>query len=412
MIERFIRDKTTRRHLLTGKMGRYVEGFAEYLSDQGYRPAGVTYRLRIVGAFGRWLDRRDIGVRKINDETVSQFLQYRWKCRSRSPADEPGLRLFLEHLRQRRIVRQYRPRPNKSKLARMLQGYERYLVRERALATATRENYGSMIHDFLADRFGARAPGLRKLRAQDITRYLERYGTRFSIARTKLLVTTLRSFLRYALIKGMITHDLVPFVPTVAHWKRGGLPKAVPQGQVKRILQSCDRRTRRGRRDYAVLLLLARLGLRCNEVVFMRLEDIDWDHGEIVIRGKGPRSDLLPIPEDVGEAIASYLRRGRPRCATRRLFVRLKAPYKGFSGSSAVGDLLRHATGRAGLDPSLISPHRLRHSVATEMLRQGATLHEISQLLRHRHTDTTAIYAKVDVIALRQLAQPWPAATG
>ena len=411
MIERFVRDKNTRLRLLAGGLGRYVEGFATLLCEQGYRPKSVTYRIRMVGAFAKWLHIRGVEVRSIDDETVSQFLQYRWKRRSRNRADEPGLRLFLEYLRKRSIVQQYRPQPDKSRLALILQGYAQYLVHERSLAVATRQNYGSLIHGFLMDRFGARIPELGKLRARDITSYLERYRIKFSIGRSKLLVTALRSFLRYAFIKGMIRYDLMPSVPTVAHWKRSGLPKAIPQDHVELILKSCDRRTREGLRDYAILLILARLGLRCHEVVYMRLEDLDWDQGEVIIRGKGCRSDRLPVPEDVGAAIATYLRRGRPQCADRRLFVRVKAPHKGFSGSCAVGDLLRRAAVRAGFKPSLISPHRLRHSVATEMLRQGATLQEISQLLRHRQADTTTIYAKVDVIALRRLAQPWPRAT-
>jgi site-specific recombinase XerD len=251
---------------------------------------------------------------------------------------------------------------------------------------------------------------LRQLSARDVTRFLHRYCQHFSKGRAKLLVTALRSFLRYALVKGLITNDLVPCVPTVAYWKRSGLPKAIPKSQVKRILHSSDHRTSIGRRDYAVVLVLARLGLRCHEVVLMTLDDIDWAQGEITVRGKGRRSDRLPIPDDVGTAIAAYLRRGRPHCATRRLFVRDRAPYEGFSSSTAVGDILRRAAARAGLDPSGLGPHRLRHSVATEMLRHGATLQEISEILRHRHADTTAIYAKVDLVALRQLAQPWPGA--
>jgi integrase/recombinase XerD len=197
-------------------------------------------------------------------------------------------------------------------------------------------------------------------------------------------------------------------VPAVAFWKRGRLPKAIPQHQVKCLVQSCDRCTPIGRRDYAILLLLARLGLRCHEVVRMALDDIDWDKGEMTIRGKGSRHDRLPLPTDVGKAIASYLLHGRPSCGTRRLFVRAYAPHTGFTRSAAIFEIARRAAERAELDPSLISPHRLRHSLATEMLRHGATLREISEILRHGHTDTTAIYAKVDLNALRQVVDPWP----
>ncbi len=399
-----------RAYLQTGKVGRYLDAFAKLLSERGYRVQGIKYRLRIVRVFGRWLDGRGLKLRDVDEQTVASFLEYRWKYRSRSGADEPGLRLFLNHLRDRGVVRRRRPRLDQSSLARTLRAYDRYLVRDRDLAKATRENYASLVRSFLVDKFGKDHLHLRQLNARDVTRFLLRYCQRFSKSRAKLLVTALRSFLRYALVKGLITNDLVPGVPTVAYWKRSGLPKAIPQDQIKRILHGCDRRTAIGRRDYAVLLLLTRLGLRCHEVVLMTLDDIDWDQGEITVRGKGCRSDRLPIPGDVGIAIAAYLRRGRPRCSTRRLFVRVRAPCNGFSGSAAVGDILRRAAARAGLEPSGIGPHRLRHSVATEMLRHGATLHEISELLRHRHADTTAIYAKVDLVALRQLAQPWPGA--
>lgn len=397
-------------YLQSGKMGRYLDGFAKLLSERGYRPHSIKYRLRIGGAFGRWLDRRGLNVRDADEQTVARFLRSRWRYRARNPADEPGLRLFLNHLRDRGVVHRRRPRLDQSKLARRLRAYERYLVLDRALAKATRENYIRLVHSFLIHKFGKGHFELRQLSARDVTRFLHRYCQHFSKGRAKLLVTALRSFLRYALVKGLITNDLVPCVPTVAYWKRSGLPKAIPKSQVKRILHSSDHRTSIGRRDYAVVLLLARLGLRCHEVVLMTLDDIDWAQGEITVRGKGRRSDRLPIPDDVGTAIAAYLRCGRPHCATRRLFVRDRAPYEGFSSSTAVGDILRRAAARAGLDPSGLGPHRLRHSVATEMLRHGATLQEISEILRHRHPDTTAIYAKVDLVALRQLAQPWPGA--
>lgn len=234
MIAQLIPNESTRRRLLSGGMGRHVEGFAERLCERGYRPDSVTYRLRMVGAFGRWLDLRGIALRQVDDATVSRFLKDRWQRRAHNGADEPGLRLFLDHLRERGVIHQQRPQRRKTKLARVLQGYECHLVQERALATATREKYHAMIRGFLVDRFGARAPELRKLRAPDIVRYLDSYCSRFSVASAKLLVTALRSFLRYALIKGMIAHDLVPFIPTVAHWKRGGLPKAIPAHSCRR----------------------------------------------------------------------------------------------------------------------------------------------------------------------------------
>jgi integrase len=177
---------------------------------------------------------------------------------------------------------------------------------------------------------------------------------------------------------------------------------------VEQLLRCCDRDRVAGQRDYTVLLLLARLGLRAGEVVHLHLDDIDWRAGRLHVRGKGGRSDVLPLPTDVGEALATYLRGGRPRCSTRRVFVRARAPYAGFASSAAIDSIVRRALQRAGLEPPRKGAHLLRHSLATGMLRDGASLAEIGQLLRHRLPQTTEIYAKVDPVALSALAQPWP----
>ena len=190
--------------------------------------------------------------------------------------------------------------------------------------------------------------------------------------------------------------------------KLASLPTYLSAAQVQKVLDGCDRATAMGRRDYAILLLLARLGLRAAEVVHMMLEDIDWDAGELVIRGKSRREDRLPLPEDVGKALAEYLRDGRPRCSSRRVFIRLSAPHQGFSSSVAICDVVRRALSRAGLNPAFKGAHLLRHSLATRMLRGGASMAEIGQILRHRLASTTEIYAKVDLTALRALAEPWP----
>jgi len=202
--------------------------------------------------------------------------------------------------------------------------------------------------------------------------------------------------------------DLATVVPTVANRSFSGLPKFLAPDETQRLLQVCDPETLAGRRDYAILLLLARLGLRAAEVVHMMLEDIDWDAGELVIRGKSRREDRLPLPEDVGKALAEYLRDGRPRCSSRRVFIRLSAPHQGFSSSVAICDVVRRALSRAGLNPAFKGAHLLRHSLATRMLRGGASMAEIGQILRHRLANTTEIYAKVDLTALRALAEPWP----
>jgi site-specific recombinase XerD len=222
------------------------------------------------------------------------------------------------------------------------------------------------------------------------------------------MTSALRGFLRFLFFRGDINSDLAACVPTVADWRLSELPTSLAPEKVELLLHNCDRRTAIGKRDYAVLLLLARLGLRAGEIVAMTLDDINWEAGVVTIRGKGVRRDQLPIPQDVGEALVAYLRHGRPPCATRRIFIRAKAPCRGFSGSTAIGNIVRRALKGAQLDPIRKGAHLLRHSLATKMLGQGAHLAEIGEVLRHSTTNTTQIYAKVDLAALSELAQPWP----
>ena len=226
------------------------------------------------------------------------------------------------------------------------------------------------------------------------------------------MTTAVRSFLRFLFQIGELRADLAPSVPTVADWRLSTVPKHLRPEEVRRVLGGCDRKTSAGRRDYAVLLLLARLGLRAGEVVSLQLDDIDWRAGEILIRGKGLLHDRMPLPVDVGEALTAYLRMDRPRCQTRRVFVCMKAPRFGFAGPSTVSTIVRRALDRAGLHPAFKGAHLLRHSLATTMLRSGASMSEIGEVLRHRVASTTEIYAKLDFDALRSLAQPWPVMGG
>jgi site-specific recombinase XerD len=213
--------------------------------------------------------------------------------------------------------------------------------------------------------------------------------------------------LRYLHYKGLIDTDLSLAVPKVARWRFSTLPKHLPAAQVRQVLHHCGRKTAMGRRDYAILLLLARLGLRAGEIVKLRLEDIDWDNSRISVCGKGGSWAQLPLPTDAANAIARYLQHGRPQCACRRLFIRAHAPLDGFRCATAVSKIVQCALERAGVVSARKGAHLLRHSLATEMLRKGASLDEIGVVLRHKSSDTTAIYAKVDLSSLRALALPW-----
>ena len=235
-----------------------------------------------------------------------------------------------------------------------------------------------------------------------------RQARRYSSGRAKLFATALRSFFRFLLQRGAIAHDLAQAVPTVPNWRLTTLPRFMKAKDVDGPLQTCDRTTAKGQRDYAILLLLARLGLRAGEVAALTLDDLDWAAGELLIRGKSARHDRLPLPHEVGEALAIYLRHGRPPSAVRQVFIRMRAPRRGFSDGQAVGTIVRRTLVQAGLNPALKGAHLLRHSLATTLLHNGASLTEIGELLRHQNIETTRMYAKVDHGALRALALPWP----
>jgi len=291
---------------------------------------------------------------------------------------------------------------------RYAQAYEQYLREARALAGATIVNYVPFIRDFLEDRFGHGRVRLPRLCAGDVVRFVQRQASRLHLRRAKLMTSALRSFLHYARYLGEVTLDLAAAVPIVANWSITSIPRAISSDHVRQLLASIDRRTAVWRRDYAVLLLLARLGLRASEVAFLELDDIDWKTGRLHVRSKGAQRLELPLPTEVGKAIVAYLRHGRPLSTSRRVFLRAKAPIRGFRGACGVGSIVRHSLKRAGIHAPTTGAHQFRHGLASEMLRQGASLSEIGELLGHRHPQTTKIYAKVDIKALRTLALPWP----
>jgi site-specific recombinase XerD len=289
--------------------------------------------------------------------------------------------------------------------------FARHLDEERGLHASTRGNYISVVRRLLSGRFRRGSVDLGQLRPDDVSRFVVQHA-RKSPRRMKVIVPALRVFLRWLHQRGDTDTSLSGCVPAVADWRLATVPKSLPSEQVECLLERCDRTTALGRRDYAILVLLARLGLRAGEVVAMELDDLDWQSGELVVRGKGGRQDRLPLSRDVGAAVAAYLRHGRPNCSTRRVFVRARAPRRGFVDSVAISDIVNRALKRAELEPPRKGAHTLRHALACTMLRRGASLAEIGQILRHRSPDTTAIYAKVDLAALRALAPTWPQSAG
>lgn len=385
-----------------------VEGFAALLSEQGYARSTRKEQLRLVAHLSRWLEQRGFEEGEVDEERIVEFLRYRSGRGLVARSNAAVLKLLLRHLRDTGVVREPVPTVDGSGRLAIERGYSEYLAQERGLCPVTLVNYLALVRRFLRKRFGRGRIDLKELRPAEISRFIIRYAESFSRSRAKLLVTALRSFLRFLHVRGEIGVDLASAVPAVANWRLSNLPKSITPSEVRRLLRGSNQRTVTGRRDYAILLLLARLGLRAGEVVSLTLEDLDWQAGEITVRGKGARYDRLPLPPDVGKALAAYLCHGRLPCSTRRVFIRTRAPRRGFANSVAVSTVVRRALERVGLDPVLKGAHLLRHTLATNMLRKGASLAEIGEILRHRQVQTTQIYAKVDLRALRTLAQPWP----
>lgn len=285
--------------------------------------------------------------------------------------------------------------------------YRHYLVHERGLGQLAVRQYGNAIRPFVRSQLSTDGTiNWESLDAARVTAFIVARTPKQSRSVARTTVTALRSFLGFLYANGLIAQRLTGAVPSVAGWRLAALPKAMQPGEIQALLAACDRRTKKGRRDFAVLTMLVRLGLRAGELAALRLDDIDWRAGTILIRGKGHQIELLPWPQDVGEAVVAYLRNGRPATAAdRTVFVRIRAPHRALSAVGA-SQIVMAASRRAGL--RVIGAHRLRHTTATQLLRAGAPLPEIGQLLRHRHVSTTAIYAKVDRTALRSIARPWP----
>ncbi len=393
--------------LNVGPLASHIDGFSTLLAAQGYARSTTKEKLRLVVDLSRWLDRHKLGVTDLDEQRVKQFLTYRRRRRAEH-GSAATCRTLLSYLRQLGSIPASHETFHDTPLNRVDRDYGQFLASERGLTPATLANYLPTVRRFLTERFGTGALRLDELSPQDINRFILRHAQRLSRSRAQLMVTALRSFFRFLRQRGDISTDLASTIPTVMNWRLAGLPKSLAPEQVESLLASCDQSTTLGQRDYAILLLLARLGLRAGEVVAMTVDDFDWEAGVLRVRGKGNRQERLPLPQDVGEALVAYLRHGRPPCATRRVFVRMQAPCCGFTSSSAICDVVKRALTRAGLDPAFKGSHLLRHSLATNMLRSGASLEEIGELLRHSRPETTQIYAKVDLRALRALAQPWP----
>lgn len=390
--------------VMEGPLAHWATDMAGQLKALGYAPSTAANQMQLVARLSRFLQARGLVASELSPAVVEEFFKDLHAHHGSSWPTPKAFVWLVEYLRDLGIVPAPVPPPPQSEQEKLIHRYRRYLLDERGLAPKTVAGRERTVLMFLAQHSDRE---LHDLDSGDVSRFVTRQCRRLTTRSAERLVDGLRSFLRFALVEGLITSPLASAVPSVARWSAAGLPRGLAREQVEALLSSCDRNRPIGLRDYAILVVLARLGLRAAEVAALRLDDIDWRAGEIVVRGKGRTEERLPLPCDVGEAVAAYLRRGRPQRPEREVFLRMCAPLRGLA-PDGVGEVVRSASERALLGS--FGAHRLRHTAGTEMLRAGASLPEVAQVLRHRSVTTTVIYAKVDHLALRELAVAWPGA--
>jgi integrase/recombinase XerD len=392
------------RVLVTGPLAPFAEDYRRELRERGYTERSAVNQLRQVARFSCWLQAGQLSVSELSAGRVGEFLS--WQCavgRHRSQWSRPGLVCLLGVLRKLGVLAASEPVRADSPAEVLLARFGRYLAAERGLAAGTVRGYVSHARRFL-NGLPAGA-GLAGLSAKDVTEAVLRESAAVSVSATQFFVAGLRSFLRFCFIERQVPVDLSQAALPVTGRRRSPLPRGITKTDARALLGGCDRRSVLGRRDYAMLVTLLRLGLRAGELARLRLDDIDWRAGELVVRGKGARQDRLPLPAEVGQAIACYLRRGRPPSGRREVFLQARAPFAPIAAGT-VSSTVRRACRRAGV--AEVGAHRLRHTVACEMVSAGVPLADIAQVLRHHSLQTTALYGRVDLDRLRALAAPWP----
>jgi integrase/recombinase XerD len=393
---------------IAGPLSSIMESYATSLNEGGYSHESFLSKTWFVIGFSRWLHQRRIGMSELTFGVAQRFLRDHKPSRSGDPTT---MKDFLTWMHSEGFVSEQAIQPSdKSEVDTLVEDYSGYLLNERGLASTSRAIYASIARRFLMRTCRRGRLDLKSLTAQKIRDFVLYEARKFRTSKAaSLLTTVVRSLLRFVQYRGYIDRSLIEAVPAVAHWSMASIPRALPLEAIRRVLaQSKSSRTPCGLRDHAILLVLARLGLRAREVMLLELDDIDWTNACVHICGKGRRERPVPLPHDVGEAIAAYLRNGRPASSCRRVFLRARAPWRGVGKSTSISAIVSRALKRARVKSASRGAHQFRHSLATNMLRQGASLTEIGQVMRHRDPNTTRLYAKVDLSALREVALPWP----
>jgi site-specific recombinase XerD len=406
--EEYLGRSRLSRRLKNGSHGQLIERYAARLVELGLARYGTWRSLNLVNGLLSWIAASRSALTDIDECMVDRYLRHRARKHSIVRGDRAALKRLLSVLRDAGTIAQpalsvITPRDQISA------EFGEYLQRERGLTPATVVRRLPTIRQFLCEVCPAGKDDLPKINQSDVVRYVERHARDGSAESGKVMCSSLRAFLRYLHHEGLNPLPLAGCVPSIRRWKLANLPTYLSAEQVQKVLDSCNRESATGRRDYAILMMLAKIGLRGNEVATLMLDDIDWRSGEMRVCAKGRQRVVMPIPPDVGAAVVAYLRDARPKSSCRRLFLRTLAPHVGFASSYAITAIAKTALKRAAIRGfARKGAHLFRHSLATELLKAGATLSEIGQLLRHKSHDTTRIYAKVDINALRTLSLPWP----
>lgn len=405
MVRPVSRVSRVSRVLMSGPVAPFAEAYALELKRRCYTPLTSVNLLRQVARLSRWLEVRGLGVAELTGERVEEFLAFqRATGRYRAGWSRPGLVCLLDVLGGLGVLIAQEPARAHSQTDVLMASFERYLLAERGLAAGTVRGYvrhGRRFVDGLVP-----SGGLAHVTAGEVTAAVLRESAAVSVSAAQFFVAGLRSFLRFCFVEGLVEVDLSQAALSATGRRRSLLPWGISRADARALLDCCDRRSALGRRDYAVIVTLLRLGLRASEMAGLRLDDIDWRAGELVVRGKGARADRLPLPVDVGEAIAAYLKRGRPSSDRREVFLQARAPFRPIAPGT-VSSTVRRACTRAGV--AQVGAHRLRHTVACEMVQAHVPLVQIAEVLRHQGLQSTAIYARVDLDQLRLVAAPWPA---
>jgi integrase/recombinase XerD len=410
MLEQFFNSHLRIQALRNSPSGGLLEGFAQELGRTGYSEIIARKQICAAEHFLYWTSKRGIPSHNFNEQVVQTFSDHLRRCRCPGYGHANcsrilrGVRSFVGYVNGNGvgIHRAGKPTARNSVL---LAAFEEWMRAQRGTSTWTLYKYSIPLHELL-DQV---EEDLSRLDAQRLRQFVFEQRKRGGCATTKNCTTALRMFLRYLIAEGKCSAGLDEAIPVVAHWRLSSLPRYLQDEEVERVIAACDLNSPVGKRDHAILLLLARLGFRAGDIIELNLADIDWKGASITVSGKSKREATLPLTQEVGNAIVEYVCQGRPQCDSDVLFVRARAPFRPFANHCAISVIVKKAMRRAGVKcQSPGAAHVLRHSAATSMLRHGASLQDIAAVLRHRSIDTTQIYAKVDVISLLQITQPWP----